>query len=61
MGKGCDVVVGSLVGVDDGIAVEVKICISGDGNAVEEALQLIVMIVNGTSNKKIGHLVCDFT
>jgi len=54
VGIGCDVVVGSLVGVADGIAVGVKICGPG-GDAVEEALQLTVMIDSGTSNKKTRH------
>ena len=51
MGIGCDLVAGSLVGVDDGIVVGVKICIPGE-DAVGEALQLTGMIVSGTRNKK---------
>jgi len=57
---GCDVVVGSLDGVADGVVVGVKLCIPG-GDAVEEALQLTVVIVSDTSNNKTRRLVCDFT
>ena len=60
VGIGCDVVVGSLVGVNDGRAVGVKICIPV-GDAVEEALQLTVKVISGTSNKKTRHCVRDFT